>query len=183
MYYKYHKYKCALSIDTNNSITTAAQIDIRKNRFNYKEHRKNAYKLLMILLSTVILMFIILYSFYDLDMRLTWIYLSFELVNFAIYPIYRIKTCYLQLEYSALKITTNKIIASGLRFAISLLPTPFCTGIGQVSSSIYQFISIKFLFNRNYKLEKDGSIIRQERDGECNPQPQGKQMRQQERTE
>lgn len=40
--------------DTFDSIRTAAQIDISKNRFNYKEHRKNAYKLLVILLSTVL---------------------------------------------------------------------------------------------------------------------------------
>ena len=144
--------------DTFDSITTAAQIDISKNRFNYKEHRKNAYKLLGILLSTVFLMFIILFKFYNLNMKLTLIYFSFELVNFAIYPVYRIKTCYLQLEYSALKTTTNKMIASILRFLISLLPTPFCTGLGQVSSSIYQFISVKFLFNRNYELEENGII-------------------------
>lgn len=144
--------------DTFDSITTAAQIDISKNRFNYKEHRKNAYKLLGILLSTVFLMFIILFKFYSLDMKLTLIYFSFELINFAIYPVYRIKTCYLQLEYSALKTTTNKMIASILRFLISLFPTPFCTGLGQISSSIYQFITVKFLFNKNYELEDNGII-------------------------
>ena len=144
--------------DTFDSITTAAQIDISKNRFNYKEHRKNAYKLLGILLSTVFLMFIILFKFYDLNMKLTLIYFSFELINFAIYPVYRIKTCYLQLEYSALKTTSNKICASILRMFMSLLKTPYCTGIGQICSSIYQFITIKFLFNKNYKLEENGVI-------------------------
>lgn len=100
-------------------------------------------------------MFIILYRFYDLDMKLVWIYFSFELINFAIYPVYRIKTCYLQLEYSAFKTTTNKIVARILRFLISLLPTPFCTGLGPVSSFIYQFISTDFMLRRKYRLNKN----------------------------
>lgn len=146
--------------DILDAISTVAKIDISKNKFNYKEHRNNAYKLLAILLSTVFLMFITLFRFYDLELRLTLIYTSFELVNFVIYPIYKIKTCYLQLEYSPVKTTTNKIIASISRFAISLLPTPFCTAIGQVLSSIYQFISINMIFNRHYKVSSRGEVER-----------------------
>lgn len=145
--------------DTFDAIVEAANIDISKGEFNYKEHLKNAYKLMFILLSTVFLMFITLYHFYELDIKLVWIYLSFEIVNFVVYPIYRINTCYLQLEYSAIKITTNKILSSILRFIISLLPTPFCTGIGQVVSSIYQFISTNIMFIKNYNLD-DGKISR-----------------------
>lgn len=141
--------------DTFDAIVEAANIDISKGEFNYKEHLKNAYKLMFILLTTVFLMFITLYHFYELDIKLVWIYLSFEIVNFVVYPIYRINTCYLQLEYSAIKITTNKILSSILRFIISLLPTPFCTGIGQVVSSIYQFISTNIMFIKNYNLDDD----------------------------
>lgn len=104
-------------------------------------------------------MFLILFRFYNLDLKLTLIYFAFELINFVIYPVYRIKTCYLQPEYSAVKTTTNKVIASILRFLISLLPTPFCTGIGQVASSLYQCISVKFLFYKNFKVEQKGNII------------------------
>ena len=83
----------------------------------------------------------------------------FEIVNFIIYPIYRIKTCYLQLEWSALKTTSNKIIASILRMIMSLLKTPFCTGIGQVCSSIYQFITVSIIFKVNYRVDKSGNVI------------------------
>lgn len=145
--------------DTADSIVTAATIDISKNNFNYKEHRNNAYKLLGILFSTSLFMFILLYHFYDLDFKITMIYFGFEIVNFMIYPIYRIKTCYLQLEWSALKTTSNKIISSILRMFMSLLKTPFCTGIGQVCSSIYQFISVSFIFKRNYNIDKMGNVI------------------------
>jgi len=146
--------------DSFSAISTVAKIDISQNKFNYKEHRNNAYILLGILLTTVFLMFVTLYGLYELDLFVTLIFLSFELVNFCIYPIYKIKTCYLQLEWSAIKTTTNKVVASGLRMIISLLKTPFCTGIGQVTSSIYQFITINIMFYRNFKINKDGIVIR-----------------------
>lgn len=146
--------------DTFDAIKEAATIDISKRKFNYIEHRNNAYKLLGILFGTSLIMFVLLYGFYDLDFKITMIYFSFEIVNFLIYPIYRIKTCYLQLEYSAFKITSNKIIASILRMFISLLKTPFCTGIGQVCSSVYQFITVSIMFGHNFKIDKTGCVIK-----------------------
>lgn len=146
--------------DTFDAIKEAATIDISKRKFNYIEHRNNAYKLLGILFGTSLMMFAFLFGFYNLDFKITMIYFSFEIVNFLIYPIYRIKTCYLQLEYSAFKITSNKIIASILRMFMSLLKTPFCTGIGQVCSSIYQFITVSIMFNHNFKVDKKGYIIK-----------------------
>ncbi len=146
--------------DTFDAIKDAATIDISKRKFNYIEHRNNAYKLLGILFGTSLIMFVLLYGFYDLDFKITMIYFSFEIVNFLIYPIYRIKTCYLQLEYSAFKITSNKIIASILRMFISLLKTPFCTGIGQVCSSVYQFITVSIMFGHNFKIDKIGCVVK-----------------------
>lgn len=146
--------------DTFDAIKEAATIDISKRKFNYIEHRNNAYKLLGILFGTSLMMFAFLFGFYDLDFKITMIYFSFEIVNLLIYPIYRIKTCYLQLEYSAFKITSNKIIASILRMVMSLLKTPFCTGIGQVCSSVYQFITVSIMFNHNFKVDKTGCVIK-----------------------
>ena len=146
--------------DTFDAIKEAATIDISKRKFNYIEHRNNAYKLSGILFGTSLIMFVLLYGFYDLDFKITMLYFSFEIVNFLIYPIYRIKTCYLQLEYSAFKITSNKIIASILRMVMSLLKTPFCTGIGQVCSSVYQFITVSIMFNHNFKVDKTGCVIK-----------------------
>ena len=146
--------------DTFDAIKEAATIDISKRKFNYIEHRNNAYKLLGILFWTSLIMFVLLYGFYDLDFKITMLYFSFEIVNFLIYPIYRIKTCYLQLEYSAFKITSNKIIASILRMFMSLLKTPFCTGIGQVCSSVYQFITVSIMFGHNFKIDKTGCVIK-----------------------
>ena len=94
--------------DSFEAISEVAKIDLAKKKFNYKEHIKNAYKLLFILLITVFLIFLFLHNMYNLDLKLVSIYLIFEIVNFAIYPIYRINTCSLQLEYSTILITTNK---------------------------------------------------------------------------
>lgn len=146
--------------DTFDAIKEAATIDISKRKFNYIEHRNNAYKLLGILFGTSLIMFVLLYGFYDLDFKITMIYFSFEIVNFLIYPIYRIKTCYLQLEYSTFKITSNKIIASILRMFMSLLKAPFCTGIGQVCSSVYQFITVSIMFGHSFKIDKTGCVIK-----------------------
>ena len=146
--------------DTADAIVTNATIDISKNNFNYKEHKRNAYKLLGILFLTSFIMFILLYRFYDLDFKITMIYFTFEIVNFLIYPIYRIKTCYLQLEWSSFKTTGNKIFSLFLRMLLSLTKTPFCTGIGQVCSSIYQFITVSIFFKFNFKVDKKGNVIR-----------------------
>ena len=146
--------------DTADAIVTAATIDISRNNFNYKEHRRNAYKLLGILFLTSLIMFSLLYRFYDLDFKITMIYFAFEIVNFLIYPIYRIKTCYLQLEWSAFKITENKIFSLFLRMLLSLTKTPFCTGIGQACSSVYQFITVSIFFKLNFKVDKKGNVIR-----------------------
>ena len=146
--------------DTADAIVTAATIDISKNNFNYKEHRRNAYKLLSILFLTSLIMFSLLYRFYDLDFKITMIYFAFEIVNFLIYPIYRIKTCYLQLEWSSFKTTGNKIFSLFLRMLLSLTKTPFCTGIGQVCSSVYQFITVSIFFKFNFKVDKKGNVTR-----------------------
>ena len=146
--------------DTAYSVATAATIDISKKNFNYKYHRNNAYKLLGMLFLTSIFMFIILYRFFDLNFKITVIYFGFEVINFMIYPIYRIKTCYLQLEWSAFKTTSNKLASSILRMILSLLKTPFCTGIGQACSSIYQFISVSIFFKLNYNVDKEGVVTR-----------------------
>ena len=137
--------------DTFDTIITVAKIDIAQKNFDYKTHIKNSYKLLFILFSTIIIMFLITYKFYNTNLILLCIYLGFDFINFLMYPIYSINTCYLQLESSTVKITFNKLVASILRFMLSLLKTPLCTGIGQTVSSIYQYISTSIMIKMQRK--------------------------------
>lgn len=152
--------------DSFEAIKTVAKIDISKEKFNYKNHKINSYKLLGILLTTVFIMLAISLKYYNLDFKITAIYLSFELVNFIIYPIYSIKTSYLQLEKYEIKVTSNKLFAGILRMIMSLLKTPYCTGIGQVTSSLYQFITVNMIFHRNFVINKNGIIIKKGEENE-----------------
>lgn len=145
--------------DTMEAMVVAANIDISKKKFNYRTHINNAYKLLSILFGTSLIMFGILYWFYDLNLGITLLYFAIEIINFLLYPMYRIKICYLQLEYSAIKTTANKIVASVLRIIMTLVKSPFCTGIGQVCSSFYQFITVNLMFYHNYFVDKEGNVI------------------------
>ena len=145
--------------DSFDAITTVAKIDISKNKFNYIEHRNNAYRLLGILAFTTFIMLLISYRFYELNLVITFIYLSFEMANFILYPIYTLKTCYLQLGKLAKNITTNKITAGVIRFFISLIKTPYCTGIGQITSTLYQVITVNSMFYKNHEIDKKGNVI------------------------
>lgn len=147
--------------DSFGAVDTVAKIDISKGKFNYKEHKKNAYKLLGILLSTTFLMLIFSYRYYELNLTITLMYLSVEIVNFLLEPLYEIKTCYLQLVGKfETKVTSNKIAASGIRVITSFLKTPFCTAIGQSLSMIEQFIVINIMFYKHFKIDKEGKVIK-----------------------
>lgn len=140
------------------SIVTAAKIDISKNRFNYKQHLRNAYKLDVIIIISVIMMFLLLFNYYNLDLKIALIFLAYEILNFLLFPIYKIKTSFLQLEYSTVKSTTNETIANILRLIVSCMKITFCSAIGGFVSTVYQTISYGSLFKVNYKVNKLGEV-------------------------
>lgn len=126
--------------DITHSIGVATRIDIVKNKFRYSEHLKNAFKLTGLILISIIAMFGILYPIYKSELYITLIYVGIEIITFIAYPLYIIKICYMQIEYSAIKATINKQISNTIRFIFSFIPTPFCTVIGQLASMTYQLI-------------------------------------------
>lgn len=140
--------------DATDAVRTVAKIDIAKKKFNYNEHLKNAIKLYLLLILSVLIMSIIAYPFYKPDIKIVSIFIILHISDFIISPFIAIKECYLQLEDSALKMTTNKIIAYVIRTIISFTPTPFCTIIGQMCSVIYEFICNKI----NYRKYEDKDV-------------------------
>lgn len=124
----------ALITDTQwdffDAIATVAKIDIVKDEFNYKIHIKNAYKLLTLILFSIIILFVCLQGLYELNIKITAIYVLAEVINFVIYPIYRIKLCFIQLKYSPIAASTNRVIANLIRLSTSFIKSPFCTVIG-----------------------------------------------------
>lgn len=141
------------------SISTVAKINISKKKFNYKEHLKNSYKLIAILILSIFVMFIIAYPIYKPDLLITFSYLIFHIIDFIIYPVYRTKTCYLQLEYSIIKTNINNLINKVIRVLLSLLVTPYATVIAQLCSSLYQYFSMNILFLKHYKINNKGNVI------------------------
>ncbi|MBO4815739.1 MAG: hypothetical protein J5507_02140 [Clostridia bacterium] len=136
--------------DIKGAIDTVAKIDIAKKDFNYIEHRKNACKLVAILISSIFVIGIITYPLYKPDLKITGIFVFLHIVNFIIEPFYTIKEDWLQLEVSASKTTLNKFIAFLIRNIVCFMPTPFCTILGQMASCSYEFI----YSNINYKTHK-----------------------------
>ncbi|MBO4816547.1 MAG: hypothetical protein J5507_06670 [Clostridia bacterium] len=133
--------------DIKGAIDTVAKIDIAKKNFVYVEHRKNACKLISILITSVIVMSVIAYPFYKPDIKIAGIFILLHIVNFIIEPFYTIKEDWLQLEASASKTTFNIFVAFLIRTIVCFIPTPFCTILGQMASSSYEFI----YSNLNYK--------------------------------
>lgn len=137
--------------DMCGAIKTVAKIDIVKKKFDYTYHFKNALKFTIILVTSVLLMSIIMYPIYKPQIIIVGIFILLHLYDFVITPFKNIKICYLELEHSATKTTINTIIAYILRTILSLLPTPFCTILGQTCSSTYEFIYSKVTYKKALK--------------------------------
>ena len=149
--------------DIADAVRTVAKVDLAKKKFNYNEHLKNALKLYFLLILSVLLMSFIIYPFYKPNLKIVSIFISLHILDFIVTPFTEIKVCFLQLEDSALKMTLNSIIAYIIRTIVAFAPTPFCTIIGQMCSSLYELICTKINYrkyeNRNNisgnKLEKE----------------------------
>ena len=135
--------------DMSHSVRTIAQIDIAKKVFSYKEHIKNSRNLILLLLASTLVMGIVLYPFYKVDIVITLIMIGIELIGLYLYPIYITKLTYIHLEYSVFQATIHKQIANMLRIACSFIPSPFCVSIGFSVSFIYQLLSTYYIINKN----------------------------------
>lgn len=135
--------------DISDAIKTVAQIDIAKKEFSYKEHMKNSKKLVWLLIISSIIMWIILYPFYKVDIIATLIIVGIELICMYLYPFYITKLTFVQMEYSAMKATISKQIANTLRIFCSFIASPFCTSIGLAVSAIYQLVSMQYIISKN----------------------------------
>lgn len=146
--------------DVFESISTLAKIDISQKKFNFKQSIRHAYGLLMILYATSILMFVSLFSFYALDLKIALAFFGLEIIDFILCPAYYVRTAFLQLNWSATGTTINRVIARIGRLGCSFLPTPFCNNIGAIAATAYQVVTTRFIFRRNYYTDKNGKVYR-----------------------
>lgn len=70
--------------DVFTAINTLAKVDIAKGKFNYKESRNNAYKLLFILMVSIFIMFLIFHRTYNLNLLITFTFLSSEKAKYIL---------------------------------------------------------------------------------------------------
>ncbi len=136
--------------DIIDSVKTVAKIDISKKEFNYKEHFKNATKLYLLLILSIIFMSCILYPIYKPNINIVSIFILLQIVDFILSLFTEIKICYLQLEDSAFKITLNIVIAYLIRVILSFIKTPYCTIIAQLTATTYMFIYTKIKFKKEF---------------------------------
>ena len=141
--------------DSFYAIDTVAKIDISKQRFRYREHLKNAYRLLVLLLLSILLMYLVMRGSYELDNGILLLFIGVHVLTLALYPLYTTKRYFLQMEYSSKRIALNAVIVYLLRLRISFLNTPYCTILGQLASTLCNFITINIIFRRHYTLSED----------------------------
>ena len=91
---------------------------------------------------------LIIYPIYNPNVVIVFIFVSLHILDFVMTPFKNIKMCYLEIEHSPAKTTINTIIAYIIRTVVSLLPTPFCTIIGQICSSTYELIYAKITYKK-----------------------------------
>ena len=125
------------------SVDTASKIDLAKNKFNYKESLKNAYKLLIVLIGTVLIMNIALYFYFKPDLKVLIPILLVQIVDMLVDPIKTLKWSYLQINDNNKKHNIFYILSRVIRLLCSFIPSAFCTYIGQVFSMIYLYIYSK----------------------------------------
>ncbi len=137
--------------DATDAVDTVAKIDLAKKKFNYKRHVRNAQKLSWIMVASILIMSAIMYPFYRPDLGIVSIIIGLHILDFLTDPFARVKKCYLVLEYSAAKTTAAYTIGRGTRAVMSLLPTPYCTMIGQMTSSVYEIIYYTVTYHRQQR--------------------------------
>lgn len=145
--------------DMTEAVKTVAKVDISKKQFDYSEHLKNAKKLYGILILSVILMSLVIYPFYKPDIWVAGIFILLHICDFLLGPYMEIKICVLQLEDSAFKMTANMIIAYTIRTIVSFTPTPFCTIIGQMCGTAYEFICSQINYRKYIMKLRRKSLI------------------------
>ncbi len=135
------------------SVDTASKIDLAENKFNYKESRKNAYKLLSILIFTILIMNLTLYWYFKPDLIILLIILAVQIIDMLIDPLKTLRMSYIQINDNNKKHNVFYLLSRLIRLLCSFIPSAFCTYIGQAISAIYLYI-YSLIVCRNVKIFK-----------------------------
>ena len=143
--------------DISTSIVTVSTIDSSKDKVNYKENLNNFRKLIALLILSTFIMGFALYFIYKPPILITTIFLSVQIIDLMLIPKIWIKQQYIQINYSAKKNTFHQSIGQIIRMVSSFVKTPFCTYIGQLLQTMYEFIVYNIYYKNKFYLE-DGYL-------------------------
>ncbi len=135
------------------SVDTASKIDLADNKFNYKESLKNAYKLLSILVFTILIMNLTLYWYFKPDLIILSIIMAVQIIDMLMEPLKTLRLSYIQINDNSKKHNIFYILSRLIRLLCSFIPSAFCTYIGQIASGIYLYIYSRVVC-RNIKIFK-----------------------------
>lgn len=144
--------------DMSYSILTAATIDSSKDKLKYKESVKNSYKLIALLVMSILILGISLYFYYKPVLWIIAVIVGVQIIDLILIPTIWIKQQYCQINYSPEKNTFHQGVAKIFRIITSFLPTPFCTYIGQILSMLYQIIIFGIVYRKKYYIDDQGLL-------------------------
>lgn len=125
------------------SVDTASKIDLSENKLDFKKSLKDAYKLLSLLIGSILIMNLTLYWYFKPDIKVLLIILLVQIIDMIFDPAKAIKLNYLQINDNSSKHNIAYIISRIGRLLCSFIPSAFCTYIGQLFSMIYLYIYSK----------------------------------------
>lgn len=143
------------------AISTVAEVNISKNRFEYKKQLRDSFVYAIVVISTSFIMAISLSFVYETILKLVMIYLSFQVLDMFLYPYSEILSVFTQIEYSAKLNTAINFTFRLIRTLIAIfLVSPYCTDIGQAVQGISTFIALIIVRFSVYKIEDKKLIIK-----------------------
>ncbi|MBQ2937861.1 MAG: hypothetical protein IJE05_03140 [Clostridia bacterium] len=139
--------------DMSYAVITAATIDSSKDELKYKESRKNAHILVLLLIISTLIMGAALNFYYQPELWLVAIFVGIQIFDMILIPTVWIKQQYCQVNFSPKITTFNQGIEKIIRIVSSFLPTPFCTYIGQLVSMMYQIVMFNIVYRNKFYIE------------------------------
>ncbi len=150
--------------DACTAIETCAKIDIANDNFNFKKHLKNGFIYVSILIATILIAFFALFNLYNVTFSIGLYYLIFQIVDFILATSLYVASPFVQINHSPTKNTANELVAFFVRMLLSaFLPTVFCTGIGQITSTLISVVFYIYIFAKHYKINKAGFVENKEK--------------------
>ena len=143
----------------NESVGTAARVDIAERKFNYRKMRRQALAMSAIMLGTSAILGLVLYWYYKPDLLILLILFGSQVIDMFFDPINHIRWSYLQIRDNKLRHNAVFVATRLVRIVCSFIPTGFCVYIGELSSTAIKYIYSRYQCRnfREFKITKTSS--------------------------